>query len=134
MAFFGLENNGLEEERRRYREGRLGNGEDIAVFNWGGDDYDGLGNALQEGGDDLNDETFGGSGPVGRYPLQLCSCIKTYRRRQGFRFHCATTARGWHGVETARAAGDCASAGYRRTRAPAAVTARYAVRLRSLTL
>ena len=66
MAFFGLEeNNPLEEEKRKYLDGRLGNGEDIAVFNWGQEDYDGLGNALQEGGDDLNDETFGGSGPVG---------------------------------------------------------------------
>lgn len=69
MAFFGLENDSLEEEKRKFLEGKLGNGEDIAVFNWGGDDYDGLGNALQEGGDDMNDETFGGTGPVGQSPL-----------------------------------------------------------------
>ena len=67
MAFFGLENNSLEEEKRRFLEGTLGNGDDIPVFNWGQEVYDGLGNALQEGGDDLNDETFGGSGPVGKY-------------------------------------------------------------------
>ncbi|KAI5124196.1 hypothetical protein M0805_005047 [Coniferiporia weirii] len=66
MSFFGLENNTLEEERRRFLAGGLREEEDIAVYNWGEDGYDGLGNALQEGGDDLNDETFGGAGPVGK--------------------------------------------------------------------
>ena len=66
MAFFGLENNALEEERRRFAAGELKPDEDIAVYNWGAEDYDGLGNALQEGGDDFNDETFGGTGPVGK--------------------------------------------------------------------
>ena len=65
MSFFGLENNNLEEEKRRFFQGGLPGDEDIAVYNWGEDDYDGLGNALQEGGDDFNDETFGGTGPVG---------------------------------------------------------------------
>jgi DNA topoisomerase 2-associated protein PAT1 len=40
--------------------------EDLAVYTWGEEGYDGLGNALLEGGDDLNDETFGDDmGPVG---------------------------------------------------------------------
>jgi hypothetical protein len=39
--------------------------EDIAVYTWGTEEYDdGLGNALLEGGDDLNDLTFGEE-PVG---------------------------------------------------------------------
>ena len=84
MAFFGLENNALEDEKRRFMEGKLGNGEDIAVFNWGGDDYDGLGNALQEGGDDLNDETFGGTGPVGQCPLKYFRHTSIHYHRQGF--------------------------------------------------
>lgn len=65
MSFFGFENNNLEEEKRRFLAGDLPQDEDIAVYNWGTEDYDGLGNALQEGGDDFNDETFGGTGPVG---------------------------------------------------------------------
>lgn len=65
MSFFGLGNNDLEEEKRKFLQGGLREEEDIAVYNWGSEDYDGLGNALQEGGDDLNDETFGDSGPVG---------------------------------------------------------------------
>lgn len=66
MSFFGLENNDLEEEKRRFLQGGLREEEDIAVYNWGADDYDGLGNALQEGNDELNDETFGGAGPIGK--------------------------------------------------------------------
>lgn len=67
MSFFGFEQpNDLEEERRRIREGGLNGGpEDLAVYTWGEESYDGLGDALQEGGDELNDETFGGSGAVG---------------------------------------------------------------------
>ncbi len=37
-----------------------GEEEDLAVYTWG----EGLDNNLLEGGDDLNDETFGGSGNV----------------------------------------------------------------------
>ncbi|EJD07401.1 uncharacterized protein FOMMEDRAFT_100603 [Fomitiporia mediterranea MF3/22] len=67
MSFFGLEtNNPIEEEKRRFLSGETRADEDIAVYNWGQDDYDGLGHALQEGGDELNDETFGGTGPVGK--------------------------------------------------------------------
>ena len=55
MAFFGLPERDLASSEL---------GEDVAVYTWGEESYDGLGDALQEGGDDLNDETFGG-GPVG---------------------------------------------------------------------
>lgn len=58
MAFFGLPDNELP---------RVGPDEDLAVYTWGEDSYDGLGDALQEGGDDLNDETFGSVGAVGQY-------------------------------------------------------------------
>ena len=68
MSFFGLSQaNDLEEERRRYLEGNH-NGtqqEEVAVYTWGEESYDGLGDALQERGDELNDETFGGTGAVG---------------------------------------------------------------------
>ena len=71
MSFFGIDNNDLENEKRKYLEGTLDDGSDIPVFTWGTDRYEGLGEALQEGGDDLNDETFGGSGPVGAFdPLR----------------------------------------------------------------
>ncbi|KAF7356741.1 PAT1 domain-containing protein [Mycena venus] len=66
MSFFGFQENNLEEERQRIRNGGLGENEDVAVYTWGEESYDGLGDALQEGGDDLNDETFGGSGTVGK--------------------------------------------------------------------
>lgn len=67
MSFFGFEQpNDLEEERHRIRESGLhGKQEDLAVYTWGEESYDGLGDALLEGGDDLNDETFGGNGAVG---------------------------------------------------------------------
>ncbi|KAK7686235.1 hypothetical protein QCA50_010455 [Cerrena zonata] len=70
MSFFGFtQANDLEEERRRYLEGPPNGGgqqEDVAVYTWGEESYDGLGDALQEGGDELNDETFGGGGSVGK--------------------------------------------------------------------
>ena len=66
MSFFGFDNNdAIEIDRNAFRNGASNANEDIAVYNWGAEDYDGLGNALQEGGDDMNDETFGGTGPVG---------------------------------------------------------------------
>ena len=65
MSFFGLENGDLEAERQRFLSGGLNEREDLAVYTWGQEDYDGLGDQLLEGGDDLNDETFGGNGPVG---------------------------------------------------------------------
>lgn len=68
MSFFGFDQpNDLEAERRRFLEGGLERArqEDISVYTWGEDSYDGLGEALQEGGDEFNDDTFGGSGAVG---------------------------------------------------------------------
>ena len=69
MSFFGFETSSLEEERRRFHESgsRGGQQEGVAVYTWGEESYDGLGDALQEGGDELNDETFGGSGQVGEH-------------------------------------------------------------------
>jgi len=65
MSFFGFETNRLEAEKRQFSEGSLQESEDLAVYTWGDDSYDGLGDALVEGGDELNDETFGGMGEVG---------------------------------------------------------------------
>ncbi|KAG8878839.1 hypothetical protein FRB97_002166 [Tulasnella sp. 331] len=57
MAFFGfdasLDTKALEDE-------------DLAVYTWGEDSYDGLGDALDERGDTFNDETFGGEEPIGK--------------------------------------------------------------------
>lgn len=71
MSFFGIDNNDLENEKRKYLEGTPDDDSDIPVYTWGTERYDGLGEVLQEGGDDLNDETFGGAGPVGAFDL-LC--------------------------------------------------------------
>ncbi|KZT43122.1 hypothetical protein SISSUDRAFT_1040559 [Sistotremastrum suecicum HHB10207 ss-3] len=60
MAFFGL------PESQKYLEGGLHEDEDVAVYTWGEDGYDGLGDALVEGNDDFNDDTFGGSDPIGQ--------------------------------------------------------------------
>ena len=65
MAYFGFQETDLEAEKQKFLQGALKEDEDIAVYNWGQDNYDELGSALQEGGDELNDETFGGTGPVG---------------------------------------------------------------------
>ncbi len=68
MAFFGFEqHNDLEDEKRKFLEGGPSgaNQEDVAVYTWGEESYDGLGDALQEGGDELNDETFGTMGAIG---------------------------------------------------------------------
>ncbi len=67
MSFFGFEENDLEKEKRRFLErgSSLQQDEDLAVYTWGEESYDGLGDALQEGNDDLNDETFGTIGSVG---------------------------------------------------------------------
>jgi DNA topoisomerase 2-associated protein PAT1 len=74
MSFFGLETNhdALEKEKEKFLEGGKAAQEDVAVFNWGESDYDGLGEALQEGGDEMNDETFG-DGPVG-----ACGCLQMF--------------------------------------------------------
>lgn len=75
MSFFGFEQqNDFENEKRRFLEGGAPR-EDVAVYTWGEDSYDGLGDALQEGGDELNDETFGISGPVGEHIRRLVSSV-----------------------------------------------------------
>jgi len=61
MSFFGFETSAPRQDtpaNQSFAE------EDVAVYTWGEVSYDTLGDALQEAGDDLNDETFG-SGPVG---------------------------------------------------------------------
>ena len=66
MSFFGFDQpNSLEDEKRKFLEAGAQQ-DDVAVYTWGEESYDGLGDALQEGGDELNDETFGGSGDVGK--------------------------------------------------------------------
>ncbi|PCH44187.1 hypothetical protein WOLCODRAFT_76293 [Wolfiporia cocos MD-104 SS10] len=66
MSFFGFEQTlDLEAEKRKILQGGFGE-EDVPVYNWGEESYDGLGDQLQEGGDELNDETFGGAGAVGK--------------------------------------------------------------------
>ncbi len=54
MSFFGVSQTDLDKRH-----------EEVAVYTWGEESYDGLGDVLQEGGDDLNDETFGSVGAVG---------------------------------------------------------------------
>jgi hypothetical protein len=58
MSFFGFEEKDVDAAHEK---------EDVPVFTWGEDSYDGLGDALQEGGDELNDETFGTVGNVGTF-------------------------------------------------------------------
>ena len=65
MSFFGLEASAVDIEREREVFLRGGLKEDVAVYTWGEENYDGLGDELQEGGDELNDETFGSLGNIG---------------------------------------------------------------------
>lgn len=68
MSFFGFDQpNSLEDEKRKFvEEGLQGpQQDDLAVYTWGEESYDGLGDALHERGDELNDETFGGTDTVG---------------------------------------------------------------------
>lgn len=67
MSFFGFEQNDLEQEKRKFQDGSAHGSDDVAVYTWGEEGYDGLGDLLQEGGDELNDETFGGISSVGMY-------------------------------------------------------------------
>lgn len=74
MSFFGFEQNDVEKEKQIFLDSGLRESEDVAVYTWGEDSYDGLGDALQEGGDELNDETFGETGTVGeRIDLSACA-------------------------------------------------------------
>jgi DNA topoisomerase 2-associated protein PAT1 len=67
MDFFGFEQSDLEQERLNFKKGNVHQADDVAVYTWGEEGYDGLGDLLQEGGDELNDETFGGVGSVGEW-------------------------------------------------------------------
>ncbi|KAF9048292.1 hypothetical protein BDZ89DRAFT_1006914 [Hymenopellis radicata] len=66
MSFFGFEENDLEKEKQRFLHGPVQNTEHLAEYTWGEESYDGLGDSLQETADDLNDETFGTTGAVGK--------------------------------------------------------------------
>ena len=68
MSFFILNNPfDVKSDKRKYLEdGGQGPHEDMAVYTWGEQGYDGLGDQLQEGGDELNDVTFGEIGEVGK--------------------------------------------------------------------
>jgi DNA topoisomerase 2-associated protein PAT1 len=65
MSFFGFEQKDLEQDKHNFRNRLVPQSGDINVYTWGEDGYDGLGDLLQEGGDDLNDETFGTVDNVG---------------------------------------------------------------------
>jgi DNA topoisomerase 2-associated protein PAT1 len=67
MSFFGFQEHDLEHEKQKFAGKGTHENEDVAVYTWGEESYDGLGDALQEGGDDLNDETFGGGDSVGEH-------------------------------------------------------------------
>lgn len=69
MAFFGFEQSDLEQEKLNFKKGDVHQSDDVAVYTWGEEGYDGLGDLLQEGGDELNNETFGGVGSVGESVL-----------------------------------------------------------------
>ncbi|KAG5650360.1 hypothetical protein H0H81_012506, partial [Sphagnurus paluster] len=64
MSFFGFETNDLEQEKLGFKQS--GGLEDVAVYTWGEEGYDGLGDLLQEERNELNDETFGGDLDVGK--------------------------------------------------------------------
>jgi Topoisomerase II-associated protein PAT1 len=66
MAFFGFEQSNLEQEKLNFKHGNTHQPDNVAVYTWGEEGYDGLGDLLQEGGDELNDETFGEVGSVGK--------------------------------------------------------------------
>jgi DNA topoisomerase 2-associated protein PAT1 len=65
MSFFGFEEMNLEREKQQFQQASFE--EEVPVFTWGEESYDGLGDALQEGGDELNFETFGNIGVVGTF-------------------------------------------------------------------
>lgn len=65
MSFYDFEQKHSEQEKLSF--GRFADVPDeVAVYTWGEEGYDGLGDLLQEGRDELNDETFGDALPVGR--------------------------------------------------------------------
>ncbi|KAG7093875.1 hypothetical protein E1B28_007514 [Marasmius oreades] len=68
MSFFGFEETDLEKEKQQFLHGQLRSSDtdDLTVYTWGEESYDGLGDALEEGGDERNNETFGSTGTVGK--------------------------------------------------------------------
>ena len=73
MSFFGFDAT-LPERRADDDAAAFGDkagAEDIAVYTWGTEAYDGLGDQLQEQGDDSNDLTFGG-GDIGEFRRRVC--------------------------------------------------------------
>lgn len=76
MSFFGFDQRDLEKDKQAFLDGRR-QSEDVAVYTWGEESYDGLGDALQEGGDELNDETFGSVGQVGAHHVLLFHFLDT---------------------------------------------------------
>ncbi|KAG6868797.1 hypothetical protein C0993_010427, partial [Termitomyces sp. T159_Od127] len=72
MSFFGLEQHDLEQEKLKFKDSAASASEDVAVYTWGEEGYDGLGDLLQEGRDELNDETFGDDAAVGMEAFPLC--------------------------------------------------------------
>ncbi|KAG5721185.1 DNA topoisomerase 2-associated protein pat1 [Termitomyces sp. T112] len=66
MSFFGFEQHDLEQEKLNIKDSDVLPSEDVAVYTWGEEGYDGLGDLLQEGRDELNDETFGDDIVVGK--------------------------------------------------------------------
>jgi DNA topoisomerase 2-associated protein PAT1 len=95
MSFFGFDTNlpehrGSQKQQSRpgfatndstsfgqgFQQPNAGEEEDLAVYNWG----DGGATNLLEGGDDMNDETFGDVGDVGEsrdWDIRYYTCIVT---------------------------------------------------------
>ncbi|PFH46874.1 hypothetical protein AMATHDRAFT_153566 [Amanita thiersii Skay4041] len=67
MSAIDLQERDIEKMKQSFLlRSSAGPVEDVPVFTWGEESYDGLGDALQEGGDELNDETFGIMEAVGK--------------------------------------------------------------------
>lgn len=94
MSFFGFDTSlppdaragarGLVDNEERELEDKIQRAlaasaqEDVEVYTWGQDGYDGLGDQLQETNDDFNDDTFGVmASEVGTLAMSDCD-------RQGF--------------------------------------------------
>ena len=66
MSFYDFEQKYPEQEKLSFKQ-FADVSDEVAVYTWGEEGYDGLGDLLQEGRDELNDETFGDALPVGEY-------------------------------------------------------------------
>ena len=65
MSFYDFEQKYSEQEKLPFKQ-FADVSDEVAVYTWGEEGYDGLGDLLQEGRDELNDETFGDALPVGK--------------------------------------------------------------------